>query len=110
MVPRIKQRYVEQLHSLAQSLEVPLVAVNIDYAIDDSHLFADYCHPIGETNELIAQGIADIVVAHEAEQKGRVRHVPTKFIIMEKIVDFVSKFYKGSNGSNTPPNDIYTMH
>lgn len=57
IVPRIKKNHLEKLHEVAKNEKVALVDIELDTNKDDIRYFIDYCHPIGDANKYIAEGI-----------------------------------------------------
>lgn len=68
VVPRIKRGHLEVLRSVAEEEGVPLVRVELDRTKDDARYFLDYCHPIGEANQLLASRIAGTISSGAAER------------------------------------------
>lgn len=57
IVPRIKKSHLEILREVAKKENVTLVDIELDRTKDDIRYFIDYCHPVGDANKYIAEGI-----------------------------------------------------
>ena len=75
IVPRIKRAHLAVLRQVVQELEVPLVSVDLDRTQDDIRYFIDYCHPIGDANQMIADAIADVIATGQMSADTAVRTV-----------------------------------
>jgi hypothetical protein len=61
ITPRIKQAYVSVLMEVAGNMDVPVVDVGIPRTRNDGKFFVDYCHPLGEANIWLAEGIHETI-------------------------------------------------
>lgn len=63
IIPRIKRPHLAVLRQVVEELEVSTVSVDLDRSQDDMRYFIDYCHPIGDANQRIADAIAEVIAA-----------------------------------------------
>lgn len=113
IVPRIKKRYLEKLSEIAKSKNVAFVDVELDRTKDDIRYFIDYCHPIGDANKFIAEGIAkEIEQFEKGVKKDSVSDVKKLEAKKTKNKIYSSKIKKAKNRGDDfeLPTEHYTLY
>jgi lysophospholipase L1-like esterase len=114
VLPRIKVRYQQALREVAEEMQVPLIDVQVGIPrTNNAEYFADYCHPLEPTNQMITDIFFKITGIEKGQRKARGKdRIPLRYRILEGVVNFLGYFIRpGKNKSDSqPPDDIYTLH
>ena len=114
VLPRIKLRYQHILREIAREMNVPLIDIQAEIPrTDNSEYFADYCHPLEPTNQMITDKFFEVTGIEKGQRRTKdAFKLPLKYRIIEGVVDFLGCFvkHKSRKGGNEPPSRIYTTY
>ena len=114
VLPRIKLRYQHILREIAREMNVPLIDIQAEIPrTDNSEYFADYCHPLEPTNQMITDKFFEVTGIEKGQRRTKdAFKLPLKYRILEGVVDLLGCFvkHKSRKGGNEPPSRIYTTY
>lgn len=107
IVPRIKKGHLEKLRQIAKKEKVTFIDIELDTSQDDIRYFIDYCHPIGQANKFIAQGLAKEIKQFDQGTKKDKRLRTKKYL---KQVAAPQQSDKAAENSFALPTEHYTLY
>jgi lysophospholipase L1-like esterase len=101
VLPRLKEKYRKALICLARETKTCMIDIQGNIPLtDNSDYFADYCHPIEKTNQMIVDRFIKI-------RNKDIFHKP----FLSKIKDWFKILYQENiKDAGRPPKDTYTMY
>ncbi len=100
VLPRLKSSYRKALLKIARQTSTDLIDIQNEIPLtDNDEYFADYCHPLEKTNQMIVDKIREI-------RNRDLFYRP----IFKKIKDFFGLSNTKKKPTDGPPSDIYTLY
>lgn len=78
IVPRIKKLHLKKFLDFLEETSSISIHISLDRSEDDIRYFIDYCHPIGEANELIAISIEELIKGKQPAKRNLKKEMTSK--------------------------------
>jgi hypothetical protein len=77
LLGRIKKSHLKVLQEVVSKAKTPYVVITLDRSQDDGRYFLDACHPIGDANIFLADGIKKVIMDFEQGKRKKLAYLPT---------------------------------
>jgi lysophospholipase L1-like esterase len=100
VLPRLKKKYGRALMQVARETKTDIIDVQSQIPLtDNAEYFADYCHPLEKTNQMIID---------------KFREIRNRDLFYKPLLGRIKKWFKGlyqeKENTGGPPPDIYTIY